>query len=131
MVNYKLLSETVSNLLYRMIHSDLFQIIFVGKYACQIVPAVQNIPPEVNSADVTVVVMATVFSMKGQTEVRSVPLLVPFLPPFYLHNAEIHVSTLTPVSSVRVSSSPKLADQVQVHMILYVSLKNFFREKLV
>ncbi|XP_053384665.1 nuclear pore membrane glycoprotein 210-like [Mercenaria mercenaria] len=86
----------------------------LGKYACQITSTAQDVPQQMSSADMTVVVTVTVFPIKGQEEVRSVPLLVPFLPPFYVHNSEIHVSTLTPLSSVRISTSSKLADQVKV-----------------
>lgn len=64
--------------------------------------------------DVKVIVMATIIATKGQGEVKAEPLVVQYLPPFYVYNTEIHVSTLSPVSSVRISTSPALAEQIQV-----------------
>lgn len=85
-----------------------------GRYACQITPRPQPTQSQVSTADITVVVTATVMATQGQGEVRAEPLTVQYVPPFYVYNTEIHVSTLSPVSSVRLSTTTALASQVQV-----------------
>ncbi|KAL4239760.1 hypothetical protein ACF0H5_000563 [Mactra antiquata] len=86
----------------------------LGKYACQISSMKTNIPQQISTVDISAVVMVTILPVQGQVEVKSVPLMIPIVPPFYVHNAEIHVSTLTPLSNVRLSVSSKFSDQIQV-----------------
>ncbi|WAR01840.1 PO210-like protein, partial [Mya arenaria] len=98
---------------------DLFTIkpVFIskqGRYACQIKPVSSTSTSKISTAEISVVVTATVTEFKGQREVKAKPLSLPFLPPFHIHNTEIHVSTLTPLSSVRVSTNVKMASQIQV-----------------
>lgn len=37
-----------------------------------------------------------------------------FAPAFYIHNAEIHLTTLAPLASIRISTLPNLVPNIQV-----------------
>jgi len=100
--------------------------IILGRYACQIKPRPSTAASQsqISTSDVSVVVMATMLWAIGQSEIKAAPLSIPYIPAFYLYNTEIHVSTQSPVSSVRLSTTPPLAGQVQVtaHFECFISL---------
>ena len=87
---------------------------FPGKYACQITPRSHAPCQEISVLDTSIRLYVTVLPQKGQPELKSQPISLPFLPPIFTHNAEIHLSTLTPLSSLRISAVSSLSDQIQV-----------------
>ena len=93
---------------------NIFNISFAGKYACQITPRSHLPRQEISVLDTSVRLYVTVSPQKGQPELRPAPISLPFLPPIFTHNAEIHLSTLTPLSSLRISAVSSLSDQIQV-----------------
>ncbi|XP_052218938.1 nuclear pore membrane glycoprotein 210-like isoform X2 [Dreissena polymorpha] len=99
--------------------ADLFSVqpVFLskfGRYACKISPVTTVQNQQLSTVDVSLAVSATVTMVKGQAEVTASPLTITFLPPFHVLNAEIHVSTVTPIASIRVSCTAKLGGQLQV-----------------
>ncbi|CAG5123932.1 unnamed protein product, partial [Candidula unifasciata] len=68
----------------------------------------------VATLDTSFVLSVRVPSSAGQPEVLSQPLILEFLPAFYVHNAEVHLSTVSPLSSIRISSSAKVISDIQV-----------------
>lgn len=51
---------------------------------------------------------------EGQPEIAAQPMVFDFYPAFFVHNAEVHLTTMTPLSSVRVSTVPSLIGQIEV-----------------
>ena len=89
-------------------------ILIPGRYACQLVPRSPLPSQDISVLETKLRLLVSVLPQTNQPEVKSFPLSLPFLPPFYTHNAEIHVSTLTPLSSLRISSVAALAGEIQV-----------------
>ena len=51
----------------------------------------------------------------GQPELHSDTFDFDFLPTFHVHNAELHLSTLSPLGSIRVSTVPQVMETIQVN----------------
>ncbi|BFZ03901.1 hypothetical protein BsWGS_06940 [Bradybaena similaris] len=68
----------------------------------------------VATLDTSFVLSVRVPPSAGQPEVVSQALTLDFLPAFYVHNAEVHLSTVSPLSSIRISSSAKVISDIQV-----------------
>lgn len=68
----------------------------------------------VATLDTSFVLSVRVPPSTGQPEVVSQALILDFLPAFYVHNAEVHLSTVSPLSSIRISSSAKVISDIQV-----------------
>lgn len=61
-----------------------------------------------------IVLNVVVPQQEGQPEILAQPLMFDFNPAFFVHNAEVHLTTMTPLSSVRVSTVPNLIGQIEV-----------------
>ncbi|KAJ8299580.1 hypothetical protein KUTeg_023640 [Tegillarca granosa] len=99
--------------------SDFFQVApdfdsKSGKFGCLVSIPKSNLPSQqISSFETTITLSAVVPAQEGQPEVRAAAQKFQFLPAFYVHNSEIHLSNLHPLSSVRVSTVPKLFDQIE------------------
>ena len=105
----KFLSSFLEN-----IHKSFVFFAIPGRYACQLVPRSPLPSQDISVLETKLRLFVSVLPQTNQPEVKSFALSLPFLPPFYTHNAEIHVSTLTPLSSLRISSVAALAGEIQV-----------------
>ena len=54
-----------------------------------------------------------------QVEVSSGIISLPFLPAFYVHTSEVHLSNLLPLTSVRISAVDKVIQDLKVPYELY------------
>ena len=106
--------KTVKELTYNNIRQLQLEISLLGRYACQVVPIASSVSQQISTMEVKLHLSVTVQPMKLQAQIEAAPLILSFLPPFFTHNAEIHVSTLTPLSSVRISTIPELSETIQV-----------------
>ena len=68
----------------------------------------------ISTLSVSVELQVHVPAVEGQSEVTPSPVVFPFLPAFYVHNTEISVTTVSPLTTVRVSTIPDLASCIQV-----------------
>ncbi|GFS06170.1 nuclear pore membrane glycoprotein 210-like [Elysia marginata] len=68
-------------------------------------------------------------SVPGQQEVSSEPLDLEFVPAFYVHNPELHVSTAWPVGSVRVSAAQNIIQDLEVKVSDTTVLESLGLEK--
>ena len=86
-----------------------------GKYGCHVTKVTPSTSPQVISTlSVSVELQVHVPAVEGQAEVTPSPVVFPFLPAFYVHNTEISVTTVSPLTTVRVSTIPDLASCIQV-----------------
>ncbi|KAL3841492.1 hypothetical protein ACJMK2_019630 [Sinanodonta woodiana] len=99
--------------------SDLFmvQAVFLpkqGKYACSIQALNDKHDQQLSVLESVLSLYVKVKAKEGQTEIVSVPHSMKFLPSMYIHNAELHLSTVSTVSSIRISTIPDLFQHIQV-----------------
>jgi hypothetical protein len=76
--------------------------------------------------DTSLVLSARVPPSLGQAEVVSNQLVLDLLPAFYVNNTEIHLTTVSPLSSIRISSSAKVISDIQVSHVHKLFYGNFF-----
>ncbi|XP_022313260.2 nuclear pore membrane glycoprotein 210-like [Crassostrea virginica] len=99
--------------------SDLFQVSATfnskkGKYGC----LVKKLHPEalvqqISTTAVDLQLSVLVPGMENQPTVMAPIKKYQYLPPFYVHNAEVSLSTSSPLSSIRVSTIPDLSSCIQ------------------
>ncbi|KAK3608986.1 hypothetical protein CHS0354_020538 [Potamilus streckersoni] len=99
--------------------SDLFmvQAVFMprqGKYACNIQALNGKHDQQLSVLESVLGLYVKVKAKVGQTELVSVPHNMKFLPSMYIHNAEVHLSTVSTVSTIRISTIPDLFQHIQV-----------------
>lgn len=89
---------------------------FKGKYGC----LVKKLHPEtlvqqISTTAVDLQLSVLVPGMENQPAVLAPVKKYQYLPPFYVHNSEVSLSTAAPLSSIRVSTIPDLSSCIQVH----------------
>ncbi|KAK3103291.1 hypothetical protein FSP39_018237 [Pinctada imbricata] len=86
----------------------------IGKYGCH-VRKVMSSPKlqQISTLNTNIILKANVPAQEGQSEVTLSPVVFPFLPAFYVHNAEVSLTTISPLTTIRVSSVPDLASCIQ------------------
>ncbi|XP_048780768.2 nuclear pore membrane glycoprotein 210-like isoform X2 [Ostrea edulis] len=99
--------------------SDLFQVSATfsskkGKYGC----LVKKLHPEtlvqqISTMSVDLQLSVLVPNMENQLLVMAPVKKYQYLPPFYVHNSEVLLSTAAPLSSIRVSTIPDLSSCIQ------------------
>ncbi|XP_052692934.1 nuclear pore membrane glycoprotein 210-like [Crassostrea angulata] len=99
--------------------SDLFQVSATfsskkGKYGC----LVKKLHPEslvqqISTTAVDLQLSVLVPGMENQPAVLAPVKKYQYLPPFYVHNSEVSLSTAAPLSSIRVSTIPDLSSCIQ------------------
>lgn len=92
-----------------------FKILFKGKYGC----LVKKLHPEslvqqISTTAVDLQLSVLVPGMENQPAVLAPVKKYQYLPPFYVHNSEVSLSTAAPLSSIRVSTIPDLSSCIQV-----------------
>lgn len=88
---------------------------FTGLHGCLITQNPTRSPSHhIATLDISLLLSAKVTTVLGQPEIVSTPLTLDFLPAFYVHNTEVHLTTVSPLSSIRVSSSSKVIQDIQV-----------------
>ena len=75
----------------------------------------QAISPAVSTLDTYVQLQVVVQQQEHQAEVSSEDISFPFLPAFYVHTSEVHLSNLLPLTSVRISAVDKVIQDLKVH----------------
>lgn len=88
---------------------------FKGKYGC----LVKKLHPEslvqqISTTAVDLQLSVLVPGMENQPAVLAPVKKYQYLPPFYVHNSEVSLSTAAPLSSIRVSTIPDLSSCIQV-----------------
>lgn len=96
--------------------SNLF-FFFKGKYGC----LVKKLHPEalvqqISTTAVDLQLSVLVPGMENQPAVLAPVKKYQYLPPFYVHNSEVSLSTAAPLSSIRVSTIPDLSSCIQVQL---------------
>ena len=94
-----------------------------GKYGC----LVKKLHPEalvqqISTTAVDLQLSVLVPGMENQPTVMAPVKKYQYLPPFYVHNAEVSLSTASPLSSIRVSTIPDLSSCIQVGCLYRVGL---------
>ncbi|KAL5006223.1 hypothetical protein ScPMuIL_015029 [Solemya velum] len=85
-----------------------------GKFACQIVPKESPyLSQQTSTLSSEIILNVIVPQQEGQPEIAAQPMVFDFYPAFFVHNAEVHLTTMTPLSSVRVSTVPSLIGQIE------------------
>ncbi|XP_060082895.1 nuclear pore membrane glycoprotein 210-like [Ylistrum balloti] len=88
-----------------------------GKFGCQINqvsrPMIQQ---QISTLNVDLTLSVGVASREGQRQVMPQQLIFSFLPSFFIHQSEVHLSTINQLSSVRVSTTSRLMDCIEVYV---------------
>ena len=93
----------------------------LGQYECQINQVnSQDISTVVSTLDTYIQLRAVVQHREHQPEVSSGIISLPFLPAFYVHTSEVHLSNLLPLTSVRISAVDKVIQDLKVRSIKYI-----------
>ncbi|XP_021353376.1 nuclear pore membrane glycoprotein 210-like isoform X2 [Mizuhopecten yessoensis] len=86
-----------------------------GKFGCQINQVSRPVMlQQISTLNVDVALSVGVASREGQPEVMAQQHVFSFLPSFYIHQSEVHLSTLNQLSSIRVSTVSSLTDCIEV-----------------
>lgn len=99
---------------------DLFTVSMVydstsGNLACKLSQKESKILGLVGSTLVTDIILhVAIPALDNQPAVSAAPLSLPFYPAFHVHSSEIYLSTLSPQSSLRLSTVPLLFSHIQV-----------------
>lgn len=64
--------------------------------------------------DSDVLLTVKVPASAGQPEISSSPLRLEFLPAFHIHGSDLHISTASPLASIRISASAKVISDIRV-----------------
>lgn len=94
---------------------QLFHHVVAGEHGCWIQPVaspstLQAVSTLLSELDLTVILPR----MDGQHEVRSELTRLDLLPAFHVYNAELHLTTLSPLAAIRVSTLPKVMAHIKV-----------------
>lgn len=68
----------------------------------------------VSNLESNVELVVTLPHMEGQQEVQSDTLTLDLVPAFFVYNTELHLTTLSPLGSIRVTTLPKVLETIQV-----------------
>lgn len=93
----------------------LFSFYFKGLHGCLVLtaPSDQRATQIAQfESDITLVVRVP--EAPGQPDVSSSVLSLSFIPAFYVHNLELHLSTTSPQSFVKMTASPKTIPDLEV-----------------
>ena len=89
---------------------------WTGNYRCQISQVnTLDLHHIISSLDTYIQLRAIVPAQEHQPEISSGIISLPFLPAFYIHTSEVHVSNLLPLTSVRVSAVDRVIQDLKVH----------------
>ena len=90
-----------------------------GQYECRINQVnTQDISTVISTLDTYIQLRAVVQHQENQPEVSSGIISLPFLPAFYVHTSEVHLSNLLPLTSVRISAVDKVIQDLKVQFFL-------------
>ena len=94
-----------------------------GEHGCWIQPVaspqtLQTAATLFSALDLTV----TLPRLDGQHEVRSDITELDLLPAFHVYNTELHLTTLSPLASIRVATLPKVMEHIKVTVFKFLSL---------
>ncbi|XP_064601442.1 nuclear pore membrane glycoprotein 210-like [Liolophura sinensis] len=86
-----------------------------GQYVCEVERVLNDyLAQQISRVDTDIILKVRVSGQSQQPEVTSPELRFAFFPAFYVHNTEVHVSNLSPTSTIRVSVADKLMDQMRI-----------------
>ena len=92
-----------------------------GQYECRINQVnTQDISPVISTLDTYIQLRAVVQHQENQPEMSSGIISLPFLPAFYVHTSEVHLSNLLPLTSVRISAVDKVIQDLKVKLFLKI-----------
>ncbi|XP_062607902.1 nuclear pore membrane glycoprotein 210-like [Saccostrea cucullata] len=85
-----------------------------GKYGCLLKKLhPETLVQQISTMSIELQLFVLVPSIENQPEVRAPVKKYQYLPPFYVHNSDVSLSTAAPLSSIRVSTIPDLSSCIQ------------------
>ncbi|XP_041366942.1 nuclear pore membrane glycoprotein 210-like [Gigantopelta aegis] len=85
-----------------------------AEHVCRVSQVINKQSHKMSTLNTQVHLKATVFNQGEQPQVESLPVTVDFYPAFYVHNEDVKLTTIAPLSSIRVSTLSSQAESIEI-----------------